>query len=217
MRVTILTIFFCLIVACSFGQTINVRIGPSISCLNWDNSVTDETVFDKSIIGIDVILGIDYVNFKYFNLSSNFGYIQKGGSGTMLIAAIQNPEEVTSTDVRTKLNFLTVNTIFEAKLPIKNFLIPFIHAGPKLDYLLSFNENVNLLKQFDNQNELNKFIYGLIVGAGIDFKITKFKLGVSFDYYWNFNKLVDFTSSLGVKNRISDKTFTLTAQLGYKF
>ena len=217
MRDTILIIFFGLIVTCCYGQTINVRIGPSFSNLNWDNSASGDEVFNKSIVGVDVLLGIDYLDFKYFNLSSNLGYIQKGGSGTIVVTAIHNPEEITTTDVKTKLNFITANTIFEAKVPIIKFITPFIHTGPRLDYLLSYDENVNLLKGFDDLKKLNKFIYGLIVGAGIDFKISKFKLGVAFDYYWNFNKLVDFTSSSGFQNQIFDKTFTLNAQLGYKF
>lgn len=200
----------------SYGQIINVRIGPSFSSLNWDNSLSDNQVFNKSIVGVNVQLGIDYLNFKYFNLSSNLGYIQKGGAGTILVASIQNPEG-DNTDVKSKLHFITTNTIFEAKIPILKFISPFIHAGPRLDYLLAYDENVNLLEGFEDINKLNKLIFGLIVGGGVDFNISKFKLGVALDYYWNFNKLVDFTSSTGFKNQIFDKTFTLNAQIGYNF
>jgi len=217
MRETILTIFFGLLFTFSHGQTINVRIGPTFSKLSWDNSISDNQVFNKSIVGVDALLGIDYLNFKYFNLSSNFGYIQKGGSGTILVTTIQNPEEEATIDVKTLLHFITANTIFEAKVPIIKFITPFIHAGPRLDYLLSYKEDVNMLKGFEDLNKLNKFIYGLIVGGGIDFKISKIKLGVTFDFYWNFNRLVDYISSSGFKNQIYDKTFTLNAQIDYNF
>ena len=217
MKTKLLAICFALIANCTFGQTLNLIIGTAISNLKWDNSLTHDKIFYKNLIGLDILVGLDYLNFKYLNLSSNLGFIQKGGSGSVLTTNVQNPEEMTSTNVKTKLNFLTVNTILEAKIPIKNVVIPFIQAGPRLDYLISYKENVIILQQFDDLDQLNHFIYGIVVGAGIDFKISNFKLGLVFDYFANFNKLVDYTAYTGIRNQISDNTFTLNFQIGYKF
>ena len=214
MKTKALAIFFVVITTCSYSQTLNLRVGPSISSLDFKNSMVTGNQFDKSMIGVDVLLGYDYLDFKYFNLSTNFGFIQKGGSGSILFVSGSNPDDPGIMDFKEKLYFLTVNTVIEGKLPIKDFIVPFIHAGPRLDYLFSYSEPAELLSQFEDINELNKYIYGVIVGGGIDFKIKKFKLGIGFDYYWNFNELVDYTAKTGVTNQISDKTFTLNFQVG---
>ncbi len=213
----ILIICFGVMMTCGFSQTLSLRFGPANSNLTWDNSVVAGNVFDKNITGFDILLGLDYLDHRYFNLSTNLGFIQKGGSGSALNASLPDPEAYSETSIVTRLNYITVNTTFEAKLPVKDILTPFVHVGPRVDYMVSYAQNVNLFSQFTELDQLNKIIYGVVGGAGVDFKINRFKVGIVFDYYRNFNKLVDYTSSRGVSNQIYDHTFTLNAQVGYKF
>jgi hypothetical protein len=82
--------------------------------------------------------------------------------------------------------------------------------------MISYQEKVDFIKQFDEINQVNKFIYGFITGAGINFQIKKIQLGAVFEYYINLNKLVDYNSDKDVRNKISDYTYTLNFQIGYK-
>jgi len=85
---------------------------------------------------------------------------------------------------------------------LQKILEPYLSAGPRLDYLISYNENVYFLKAFDDSGQLNKFSYGFIMGCGINSKIKKFRLGAAFDYYLNLNKISDFISEYGYTNKI---------------
>jgi hypothetical protein len=116
-----------------------------------------------------------------------------------------------------KLNYLTINTTFNLKFPIRKILEPYIFVGPRFDYLVSYKENVVLLKQFEDLDQLSKISYGLLTGCGINCTILKFQLGIAFDYYFNINKQVDFVSSYGVKNQLFDRTYTINTLFGYKF
>ncbi len=215
MKNIILSICFGMIMAGSFGQTLNLRFGPSFSDLNWNKSGADKYIFDEGIIGFNFLLGLDYLDYKYFNLTSNLGVVQKGGTGSL--NPLQFPEGLSETTATTVLNYVTFNTMFEAKLPVKDLVVPFIHIGPRLDYLVSYSQTFNLFSQFTETDQLNKTMYGLIAGAGIDFKIKRFKVGIVFDYYKNFNKIVDYTSDTGKSDQIDDHTCTLNLQVGYKF
>jgi hypothetical protein len=215
MNKIILSICLAMIMTGSFGQTLNLRFGPSFSNLNWNKSGADDYIFDEGIIGFNFLLGLDYLDFRYFNLTSNIGILQKGGTGSL--TDLQNPEGITESSATTILNYVTFNTMFVAKLPVKDRVVPFIHIGPRLDYLVSYSQTFNLFSQFTETDQLNKTMYGLVAGAGVDFKIKRFKIGIVVDYYKNFNKIVDYTSDSGKTDQIDDHTFTLNFQAGYKF
>lgn len=214
MKKNIIFLFCALQIATLSGQTLKLQIGPSFSKLNWENSVVNETMYNKNVTGFNVLVGIDYLNLKYFNLSSNLGFIQKGGKDSIFVVA--PPGEIEKKDLfKTKLNYLTVNTTANLRFPIKDFVIPYLFAGPRIDYLISYKEDAVLFQQFDDWGILNKLIYGALTGIGIDFKINKFFVGAVFNYYFNFNKIVDNTSEANVYNKIIDRTYTIDLKVGY--
>ena len=199
-----------------YGQTIYLKIGPSFSKLTWNNTMIDENPFQKGIVGYDAIVGINYLNFKYFNISSNLGFIQKGGNQTVTYTDDLGDSIGTGEEIE-RLNFITINTTINFKILIKDFVEPYIFVGPRLDYLLSYKENIVFLEQFDDVGKLNKFIYGLSLGCGITFNVKKFRLGAAFDYYLNFIKQVNYESATGITNQLYDNTYTINALIGYKF
>lgn len=217
MKTKLLFFQMLLISSISLGQTVYLKFGPSFSKLNWKNSAINENIYDKGIVGFDVIAGINYLDYKYFNISSNIGFIQKGSLGTTIELTDDQGNDLGLSKAKVILNFLTLNTTFNAKIPVKKFISPYLYAGPRLDYLISYNENAVSIKQFEDAGKLNKLIYGLIVGTGVNFNVQKIQLGVVFDYYINMNYLVNYKSIYGTTNKVSDNTFSLNAQIGYKF
>jgi hypothetical protein len=220
MRTRVLLFSLILLETTINGQTMYLKIGPSFSKLIWNTSVFYNGAFDQSIIGIDAIVGINYLKFKYFNLSSEAGYVQKGGSKTTLSHVIG--DGVSRNTIR--LNFFTLNTTFNLKIPIKELIEPYIFVGPRIDYLFSYSEQEDFIKHFDEAGELNKVSYGIIFGGGIKLKVKRIQLGLVFDYYLTINKLVNYSITVStatgmqeVTNKLFDNTFTINALFSYKF
>ena len=63
----------------------------------------------------------------------------------------------------------------------------------------------------------NVWAVGADLGAGVDIHLNRVKIGLGFDYLLNFNKIVDHTSTNGVTTRLTDHTWLLNAQVGYRF
>ena len=198
-----------------FSQTIFFKIGTSFSKLTWYNSMIGKKPFNKGIVGLNAMAGVNYLNYKYFYLSSNVGFIQKGGSQNVIITDNVG-DSIGTTKETEKLNYLTINTTFNLKIPIKKVIEPYLFAGPRLDYLITYKENFGLLKQFDDIGKLNKFSYGLLLGGGVNCNIKKFRFGIALDYYLNINKQINYTSN-GFTNKLFDNTFAINALFGYKF
>jgi len=224
MKTRLLILSFLIFVSTSHGQTIFLKLGPSFSMLTWKSNAPYSDSYDNTPnfnIGFDAIAGVNYLNFKYFNLSSGIGCIQKSGYN---IITIQNGEygPNSKNHITTRLNFLTINTTFNLKIPIKKSIEPNIFIGPRLDYL--FSKNDGILKQVYDVSKINKVIYGILCGAGINFNVKRFQLGLVVDYYFNINKLVDYTKTYNLSNgsreiteKIYDNTFTINALIGFKF
>jgi hypothetical protein len=221
MKTRLLIFAFLIIGTTGFGQTLFLKLGPSFSRLSYSNAESDKASIKDFIVGYDAIVGVNYLNFKYFNLSSGIGLIQKGGNVDYSVKAIdEGGSHLQSTTSR--LNFLTVNTTFNLGLPIKETIKPYIFAGPRLDYLFSYDETSGFVSSFYHQNKVNKLIYGMLFGLGVNFSIKKIQLGAAADYYLNFNKLVNYTSASSYSGSettyiITDNTFTINFLVGYKF
>ena len=206
---TYLSSFLLLVIVSSVnGQILSFKLGPSFSKLTSKATpgaclVTDE----NTIIGINAIVSVDYLNFKYFNLSSGIGFIQGGGKEE--IVTYGSPYQIDNISV--KLNFLTINTTIKLKIPIKEIFEPYINIGPRVDYLLSYSHVSDL---FNTNPDINKILYGALLGGGLIFKVKKIQLGLACDYYLNFNKLVDHQEH---DETLSVSTFTVNAIIGYKF
>jgi len=216
MKHNIIFLFLLLPIMTLFGQTFNLQIGPTFSKLKWENSLVQHTMLDNNVTGINALLGIEFWDNKYFNLSSNLGFIQKGGKDSISVTSPLG-EMDSMMLFKERLNYLTVNTAFIFKIPVKDVIFPYIMAGPRIDYLISYKENIAFIKQFEDADKVNYLIYGIIMGIGINYKFDKIQLGIVFNYYVNLNKMVDYTwENPNITNKISDNTFALNFQIGYK-
>jgi hypothetical protein len=203
------------------GQDLTLQIGPSFSTLKWENSMIEAEMYEDNLTGINVLMGIQYLDLKYFNLHSNIGFVQKGGKDSIPLVNVEG-EILEIKLFKYRLDYLTLNTTANLKLPVKDIFVPYLFAGPRIDYLVSYKEDVVFLEQFDEMDALNKFTYGLVTGAGFDFQIQQFLIGTVFSYYFNFNKIVDWTTETEISNipevtnTVDDKTFTINLKVGYR-
>ena len=205
------------------AQTLKIQGGTAISKLDWQldriNSTT--SLYDQNLIGHSIFAGIDYariadyVGREYFNLSSNIGMLRKGGKHEILFSDENGLTGETLMDKLT-LDYLSINTTIDLKLPIGETIFPFVSFGPRFDYVLSHSKHFDMLQEMD---ELKKFSTGLILGGGIKFNIGEsLQIGLRADYYYNFNDIADWrTRNTGNGGKISVNTFTIGLSVGYRF
>jgi hypothetical protein len=199
------------------GQAIRIAAGPSFSWINWHNSLPNETGnFSEMITGFNFLAGYESVDFGPANMVYSLGFMQKGGKDSF---KVDDPESANENwvDYSFRSNYLTVSAIGKINFPIEEVITPYVSFGPRLDMLLTYNENMKLMELFQDTGELNRFLVGLNAGAGIEFTIDKILAGVSFDYYFNLNKLVNYTTDYGVESKINEDAFSVNLTLGYSF
>lgn len=211
-RLTFL-IFVSLVSLTSFGQTLNVQTGPTFSSLDWNNDATSLSYYNDMMIGYSFFVGLDYLDAKYYNLSSNFGMVRKGGKEPFLsIEYFGDPGVVKN--IYAKMDYLSVNTLIDLKYPISDKISPYISLGPRIDYLVGFS---NELDNLTGKDDLNLLQYGFVLGGGLKYNLRKLQVGIHADYYLNLNNAANWSvTSAHYKGKISDKTVVLNLSIGYK-
>ncbi len=188
-----------LISFCSFSQIIKFQPGVSISNADLNLGLNDWKYNNKTLFGYSFFFGCDYLNNKYYNLSSNIGALKKGGD----VTATSLTEPYRQLDLN--LDYLSVNTTFELKYPLLNKITPFLSYGPRLDILLNDTRLINY----------NQFNYGLLMGGGLKYDINKLQFAIRTDYYLNFNVINKLNTHLFGK--INDRTLTWNISIGYNY
>jgi hypothetical protein len=191
------------------GQTINIQAGTSLSKLDW---VMDETnYFNNTLIGYSAFAGIDYMDSRYFNLSSNLGYVRKGGRDKIIYINLYGVE--TGTDyMNASLDYLSFNTAVDVKVPINN-IVPYLCFGPRIDFLIMHHR---LYNGIDDMGGLNSVSYGLLFGGGIKYDMPTIQFGIKAEYYLNFNKVAEWSPQNNLNYDIKDNTLLLSVTIGFK-
>jgi len=192
-------LFIVVFISCSsFGQIIKIQPGLSLANISLNLGSNDWSYRNKTLLGYSLFLGFDYLNNKYFNLSSNIGVLRKGGE--VIATSTYEPNRY----LKLKLDYLSINTTFEVQYPLKCQLKPFLSYGPRVDYLL----NDTRLSNFD------QFNYGLLIGGGLKYDNENLQFAIRTDYYSNFNTInKPITHIFGI---INDRTLTCNFSIGYK-
>ncbi len=186
-----------LIAGVSFGQVLKIQSGVSISNIDIQTSGNSDnlTQDNKRLVGYSFFVGMDYLQHKNFNLSSNIGMLRKGGQ------ALLYSNWGYGQGIKATLDYLSLNTTCDFQFPIDDKITPYISFGPRVDVLLN------------SISEYNKINYGLLLGGGLKYDISnKLQLGLRVDYYLNFKDI----SKTGQTRTVSDKTFTTNLVLGYR-
>jgi len=212
-----LLLFLCLIIGATLNaQIINVKAGPTFSAMAWENSLAStDDYFSKGYTGFYATVGFDYLQKKGFSLSSNIGYNSNGGKGTVNYSDEQG-NIIGDTSQVTKLQFFTLNTLVNYHFRAEKTISPFIGLGIGMNYLVSYDENMKLLEQFDEADELNIILWGLIGTTGLKMNLDHFVVGMEFMYNYNLNRLVDYEGMLGFSNQVAVNYGALLFSVGYR-
>jgi opacity protein-like surface antigen len=204
-----------LITSLSFGQMVKIQAGPSISELDWKiNGFTFGPLYTKTLIGYSVFAGIDYLDKKDWNLSSNIGLLRKGGKQEFQLTNTDGIPTDKSIVEKATLDYLSINTMLDLKFTIHERFCPFVSFGPQLGYIVAASKHFDGLK---NDDWLNKTSYGLLLGGGLKYTMSKIQMGLRTDYYYDFTKVADWTTKvLNGGGTITSKTSSISLIVGYK-
>lgn len=195
----------------SFGQVIHVQFGPSISNLQWSVENIRRIGSDKTLTGRSAFIGLDYLNSRHFNLSTNVGYLQKGDRSD--IAYIKGEGDIlVFPAMKALFEYFSFNTVAEIKLPISKRFIPYISFGPRVDYLFSYTKDFSFIEEI---NQMPRYAYGANAGGGIKLDFRRLMVGVRSDYYFNLNKMANWGSNSDT-SWIEDTTYLVNLTVGYK-
>ncbi|HLN73987.1 MAG TPA: hypothetical protein VK205_11875 [Prolixibacteraceae bacterium] len=195
----------------SFGQVIHLQFGPSISNLQWSVENIRRIGSDKTLTGRSAFIGLDYLNSRHFNLSTNVGYLQKGDRSD--IAYIKGEGDIlVFPAMKALFEYFSFNTVAEIKLPISKRFIPYISFGPRVDYLFSYTKDFSFIEEI---NQMPRYAYGANAGGGIKLDFRRLQVGVRSDYYFNLNKMANWGSNSDT-SWIEDTTYLVNLTVGYK-
>jgi len=218
LQASLLILFIQLLVHNSvICQTIYIQAGPSISAMDWELKGTSVKFFDKSVIGYNGKVGVDFLDHKYLDVFTSFSFIQKGGKDSIFVPEDSMIVNGTYQLKKARLNFISLSAGGEVKFPVKEHFIPFVMMGPRVDHLLSWNNDASFMDAFDKNDQLNKWIFGWDFGIGCKFIFDKVQLGLVYTYYSNFTAIAEDNRYSGMEQKISDNTQTINFLLGYRF
>lgn len=182
------------------AQCIRLENGFSFSSLKSDRV----PMFTDNIQRYAFLVGADYWEHSYWNLSSEIGYVTKGGKEKDLIL-----DDNIANDYIESQNYLHLNTTFRVKYSISQTHF-YVGIGPKVDILVKERrDNDFMLKEY----EYRKLNWGLKPEIGLYQTLKdKIRVGLSASYLLNFRGMMH--SPYIIKK---DNTFLLTFSLGYMF
>jgi len=170
---------------------VSFAFGPEFG-LNLANvSVTPTTTTD-SRTGF-IIGGIADINIgKVIGITSGLRFVMKGYTSTS--------QGVT---FKEKFNYLEIPALLKARFPLTE-VKPYVHAGPVLGINLAATEeqsNGQQTQNVDVSNSVESIDFGLLFGAGLDFKIaSKTDLFVQFGYQLGLSSWLKGNTTVTAKN-----------------
>jgi hypothetical protein len=125
---------------------------------------------------------IGYLKHKFWQLNTRIYYLERGGSEKLYLVDY-NYERTGEYELNSfSTNYLSLNTTFEIKHPIKSFT-PYIFLGPRYDYFASSSWD----KVWFNKNN-----FGFDIGTGIEKTIKeKYLIGIDLLYSHQFRNITN--------------------------
>ncbi len=204
----------------SFSQVI--KIGNGIDISSMENSKFN--LLPNKRTGYVGTIGLDYFEHKYFYLSSEIGYLQKGGKDAIFFTD-QSGQPLSESKVDIRLDYLHINTTFRGRYAINNSNTVYVGIGPKIDIpvnskISSNNDHFIALFQEDTPLDYRvknlKTSFGLLPEIGFTYDMNKFRFDINAAYLVNFGRIDKNPINDELGNKVYNNTFLFRFNVGYK-
>ncbi|WP_297906534.1 outer membrane beta-barrel protein [uncultured Parabacteroides sp.] len=189
------------------AQVLKIENGMAFSSLVNEG----EDLFDKSLSSYQMSIGLDYLDQGWYELSSNVGYLRKGGSFDFYETTDMGLG-MHEGHMKYRLDYITLNTTFRVKTLSDSGWNFYAGAGPRVDVNVKRHISLGDMDSlFPGQTApaVNRIIVGLKCEAGVNYNFDRYLLGLNVSYLPSFIKPnKDFIAR--------DRTFTVGILLGYR-
>lgn len=167
----------------------------------------------KGAFGPAFIINTDLFNGKVFGLSADFGYVSKGFATHELQYGDQGAT-IKEPGFNYRFNYFVFSPLVKIRKEFKK-IVPYIFAGPRLDFYLS--QYHNSVREIEKYEDL-KNTYGLNYGLGVEVKRRKMGYGIEFQHHHDFSYAQNtFGQSFSGGQRILNTAFLMTFVVKYYF
>lgn len=195
-----LVIFNFVFLTVVVAQVFKIENGLSFS------SMTSQKfeLLNQRITSYSIFAGYDYWEHKNYYLSSEMGYVRKGGK-----EYFSRNTETPEVELSDYWDYLQLNTTLRLKYPYRNSHV-FIGLGPKLDFLVSSKDFKDEI--FSNVGyQMHSVSYGAKIEAGFVKDLKKVRIGLNGSYFLNINGM-----GKSEYNKLNNNTFLIMFSAGYK-
>jgi hypothetical protein len=195
-KVILIFTLFCLFLNAK-AQVINeigLKTGLSISSVNWSNGFEPDI---KTRFATSNYFYINYFNHKFWRISTNLGYTQKGVISHEKFTDLSGNVILEENRINS-LDFCNLNLQLNIFYKVK-FIKPFINFSPSLNYLFYHN---GIFESYSEES-INKITYNFQYSVGYDIYFKKFGIKTEFINEWNYKPIIetDFTN-IQIKSKI---------------
>jgi len=172
------------------------KLGVGISNQSWDYHA-DVNMDWKNKIGISPRIFADFLNYSFFQLEGEIGFLKKGFEDKVPITTMTQPDGTGEyITVNNGLNYLIISVLAKLKYKLGMFS-PYIIVGPQFNLLLSKNIQKGWGVVLDKFKENN---IGISVGVGSEIKnILPISILVEYRYERDFIDNYD-SPNIDIKN-----------------
>lgn len=194
-----------------FFNSIGIKSGLVIANQDYRFKSGNQSLDTKDRTGVYVGLQTEMLKKKYFSLSIDLGYIQKGRQDEIEETSVDNPEGTgTYTTYDHRYDILSFSPSVKFRLPLGNFA-PYAFAGPRVDYLLGVkNEPTSYTPNPSNGTTT----FGVSYGLGLSYVLQQLGFQIEFQHQPDFTPILNLGSSTqGLEG--TNEAFILSIGISY--
>lgn len=176
----------------SSAQTIRFNAGTSYSKLDWKyiGQTGEEQQYKDPIVGYSFSAGMEYLEHKYYSLSSDLLFYKSGGQYS---AEELNTSFTFLSPEKISVSYLSFGSSFNFN-PINNKFRLQLSLGPRADYIVS-GAKESPYDWIDQRDGLNKLNFGFTAGIGFFYNTDNYIVGINSQYLNRMRKLADLQPS----------------------
>lgn len=195
-----------------FIHSTGIKGGVSISNQNWEYGNSMERNTDYRV-GYYAGISAEMLRSKFFSLTADIGYIQKGMQEEWMITNENNPEGTGETrTMDSRFDYLSFSPAAKFFYPFGDFA-PYLVAGPRMDYYLGDKSDLGSPSTAD---EFNNLTLGLSYGIGAEYQLNNIILLLEVQHQPDFTRFIDIDPS-ATNVGVSASNTALVVNLGIKY
>lgn len=173
-------------------KSIDVKPGISLSNQSWYKDNNKQSSNNPYYAGLFVSVNLEFMQHKWMSILAEGGFTMKSYTSSG----------------NNSLDYVYLSPLFKARMEFGKF-IPYLFLGPRIDFLL----RTKVERESGSPEPLNKYIYGLMYGIGLEYIFWPFGISLGFHQQNDFNNIADYINSVGVEHELKQNTFVINLGL----